>query len=337
MPDELRVGPVEAILLHPSEPSTAWVGLAGEARPVAAVGTGAVGQAASLFRTSDGGIRWTPLALPAADGTGGVAVSGRVLGVNALVLDPGDDAVVLAATDAGVFRSADRGDTWTPVNEGLPNAPVVDLTVDRSRRLLRACLWGRGVWERRLDDGPPDDIRLVIRATEADDGHRPARRAPSFGTAAAGLVVPGSPDIRIMRRRPAVLGPDPTADEHVDGVLFDLALEEDELVAGTAAHVVVQVSNLGPAPVPAGSPPPAADRARVVLLMAPANDGPPPLPGDLWARLRAGTMAPGPWAPGPSSGTAWCRGRSGPATPVCSACRWRGRRRRTSGAWACWP
>ncbi|WP_380168400.1 hypothetical protein [Jannaschia sp. R86511] len=289
---------VEAVVAHPTDPSTAYVGLAGEARPVAAVGSAtpaevAGGQAATVFRTADGGAHWTALGLPGADGTGGVAVDGLVLGVNALVLDPADDAVLLAATDAGVFRSPDRGLTWAPVNEGLPNAPVVDLAVDRERRLLRACLWSRGVWERRLDDGPPDDVRLVIRATEADDGHRPARRAPSFGTAAAGPVTPGSPDLRVVRRRPAALGPDPTADEHVDGVLVDLALDDDELVAGTAAHVVVQVSNYGPTPVPVGSPPAPAERARVVLLLAEVDAGPPLLPGDLWARIRAGTLPAG--------------------------------------------
>ena len=110
--------------------------------------------------------------------------------------------------------------------------------------MLRASLWTRGAYQRRIDADPPDDVRLLVRATELDDGFRPARAAPSFGTAAAGPVPIGSPDIKVVRRRAAGLGPD--AD--IDGVTFDLEIPHDDIVAGSAADVMVQVSNVGPDP-----------------------------------------------------------------------------------------
>jgi hypothetical protein len=255
---------VEAIATHPADPATAWVGLSGEATVPADV--------PFVFRTADAGLTWQVVGQPA---SGGIP-----LGVHALETDPDDPRLVFAATDAGVFRSVDAGDTWAPFSEGLPNAQVVDLTIQPEERVLRAALWTRGVYQRRIDAAPPDDVRLLIRATELDDGVRPARSAPSFGTAAAGPVPPGSPDIRVVRGRPPGLG----ADADVDGVTFDLDVPHEDIVAGAAADVMVQVTNAGPIPVP---PPPgaAADRVRVVLLWAPADAGLPALPPDLWTRL----------------------------------------------------
>ena len=245
---------VEAIAVHPDDPRTVWVGLSGEATVAADPGF--------VFRTTDGGETWKQVGHRVAGGVlQGVTVGGVPLGVHALELDPGDAAVLFAATDAGVFRSPDGGDTWVPFAEGLPNAQVVDLVSDPERRTLKASLWTRGVYERRLDTGPPDDVRLLVRASELDDGHRPVRAAPSFGTAAPGPVPVGSPDIKVVRRRPAGLG----TDANVDGVTFDLDLPHDDVVAGTPAEIVVQVTNTGPTPVP----PPAApitERARVVVL-----------------------------------------------------------------------
>ncbi|NEA30679.1 hypothetical protein [Streptomyces sp. SID13031] len=274
---QMRLGDreVEAIAVHPTDPLTAWVGLSGEAAVPA--------DSAFVFRTSDGGETWQPVGHHIVGGVAQGIVSGGVpLGVHALELDPADPAVLFAATDAGVFRSTDSGDSWAPINEGLPNAQVVDLVSHPEQRVLRAALWTRGAYERRLDADPPDEVRLLVRNTELDDGFRPARAAPSFGTAAAGTVPTGSPDLKVVRRRPAGLG----TDADVDGVTFDLDLPHDDIVAGSAADVMVQVTNTGPVsvPPPGGLP---AERARVVLLWAPLDDGIPVLPADIWTRLTA--------------------------------------------------
>jgi len=47
----------------------------------------------------------------------------------------------------GVWRSTDGGKTWEPLPNALPDAPVFDLQVHPSRRLLRAATHGRGLYE----------------------------------------------------------------------------------------------------------------------------------------------------------------------------------------------
>jgi hypothetical protein len=269
---------VEAIACHPTNANTVYVGLVGEAFVANDPGF--------LFRTTTGGAPWAQIGHNVVGGAAtGIATGGLPLGINAIELDPANPDVVYAATDAGVFRSPDAGTTWAPFGEGLPNAPVVDLAVEPTDRLLRAALWTRGVHERRLDTAAPDDARLVIRAAELDDGHRPPRAAPSFLRAAPEPVLPDSPDIKHVRRRPV------GADVEVDGVAFDLAVPHDDVVGGSDSEVVVQVANYGALAVPPGSPPPAADQARVIALWAPVDGGVPPLPADVWMRLTAGPLA----------------------------------------------
>ncbi len=283
----------EAIAVHPTEPLRAWMGLSGEAT--------VPDDPTFVFRTIDGGASWQPIGHQVVGGVAqGIVSGGLPLGVHALELDPADPTVLFAATDAGVFRSTDSGDTWAPLNEGLPNAQVVDLVSHPEQRMLRAGLWTRGAYERRIDADPPDDVRLLVRTTELDDGFRPARTAPSFGTAAAGPVPIGSPDIKVVRRRAAGLG----TDADIDGVTFDLQIPHDDIVAGSPADVMVQVSNIGPVSVP---PPggPVAEQARVVLLWAPLDNGIPPLPADIWTRL----AAPPPLVVPP--GGAWSVGGDG--------------------------
>jgi len=274
---------VDAIAVHPRDLATAWVGLSGESTTANDPGF--------LFRTRDGGRTWQQIGHKVVGGVAqGIVSGGLPLGITAVELDPDDPQVLFAATDAGVFRSVDSGDTWGPFSEGLPNEQVVDLVSHAELRVLRACLWTGGVFERRIDAEPPDDVRLLIRATESDDGRRPARAAPALGTATTSPLALGSPDITILATRPARLG----TDADVDGVTYDLDVPQDELVAGASALVMVQVTNMGPTPVPVPAPPPGPppeERARVVVLLAGVDDGIPPLPPDFFSRLAAGTLA----------------------------------------------
>jgi photosystem II stability/assembly factor-like uncharacterized protein len=51
--------------------------------------------------------------------------------INALAADSGDPSTVYAATDGGgVFKSTDRGSTWTAMNQGLGDLSVRSLAVD---------------------------------------------------------------------------------------------------------------------------------------------------------------------------------------------------------------
>jgi hypothetical protein len=91
------------------------------------------------------GIRW--------EVRSGTAQANRLLDVehNALVVDPAAPGNIYVGADIGVWHSADHGTTWAPLQNGLPDAPVFDLQMHPTRRLLRAATYGRGVYEIALD------------------------------------------------------------------------------------------------------------------------------------------------------------------------------------------
>lgn len=66
---------------------------------------------------------------------------------NALVVDPQNAGSVYVGTDIGVWYSNNSGLAWSPLENGLPDAPVFDLQIHPAQRLLRAALHGRGVYE----------------------------------------------------------------------------------------------------------------------------------------------------------------------------------------------
>ena len=70
---------------------------------------------------------------------------------NAIVVDPLRALDLYAGADIGVWRSRDAGATWAPMANGLPDAPVFDLQIHPSRRLLRAATHGRGMFEIALE------------------------------------------------------------------------------------------------------------------------------------------------------------------------------------------
>jgi len=70
---------------------------------------------------------------------------------NALAIDPASPDNVYAGADIGVWHSPDGGLTWAPFQNGLPDAPVFDLQIHPTQRLLRAATHGRGLYEIPLD------------------------------------------------------------------------------------------------------------------------------------------------------------------------------------------
>jgi photosystem II stability/assembly factor-like uncharacterized protein len=66
---------------------------------------------------------------------------------NALVVDRQSPQNLYVGADIGVWHSPDKGATWEPLPNGLPDAPVFDLQIHPTRRLLRASTHGRGLYE----------------------------------------------------------------------------------------------------------------------------------------------------------------------------------------------
>jgi hypothetical protein len=66
---------------------------------------------------------------------------------NALAVDRVAPNNVYVGADIGVWHSSDGGRNWSPMQNGLPDAPVFDLQIHPTQRLLRAATHGRGVFE----------------------------------------------------------------------------------------------------------------------------------------------------------------------------------------------
>jgi photosystem II stability/assembly factor-like uncharacterized protein len=69
---------------------------------------------------------------------------------NALTVDRSAPNNVYVGADIGVWHSSDGGMNWSPLENGLPDAPVYDLQIHPTQRLLRAATHGRGVYELSL-------------------------------------------------------------------------------------------------------------------------------------------------------------------------------------------
>ena len=65
---------------------------------------------------------------------------------NAIQFD-GVTGMLYVGADIGVWSSTDKGATWSPMENGLPDAPVFDLQIFQAGRKLRASLHGRGLFE----------------------------------------------------------------------------------------------------------------------------------------------------------------------------------------------
>jgi hypothetical protein len=134
----------------------------------------------------------------------------------------GDPGVVYAGTGTGVWRGeyvpaggADPPDwTWTRLDNGLPEAAVQDLTVERfgDRLLLRAALQSRGVWE--LELGGPAAPKTYLQSA-AFDGRRGASSAAATQFPTVDLFTPmssarwfESPDVQV-RAVPGTVPPLP--------------------------------------------------------------------------------------------------------------------------------
>jgi hypothetical protein len=82
---------------------------------------------------------WTPI-------TGAAPNALPASTINNIVTHPGNGTVLFAGLHIGVFVSYDEGGTWYPFDEGLPNAPVLE--IQWATGFLYATTHGRGLWRR---------------------------------------------------------------------------------------------------------------------------------------------------------------------------------------------
>jgi hypothetical protein len=126
----------------------------------------------------------------------------------AVVVDPEEPTTVYVGTALGVWRGrrATVGQptwTWSPLNNGLPEAAVQDLSLFGKRasvKLLRAAIQARGVWELDLSDSPRP-VRCLFLRSHPNDARRVVPADLTNPTLGEADVWPWyiSPDIKILR------------------------------------------------------------------------------------------------------------------------------------------
>ena len=122
---------------------------------------------------------------------------------NSLVVDPQNHSTLFAGSDVGIYYSTDAGQSWMPYSNGLPGVPVnymkifppagpngqVASNMPDRRRFLRAATYGRGMFERSLDNSFNNSgVNLYIRKNQLDRG---------FYNVPQGKEVSNSPDVKV--------------------------------------------------------------------------------------------------------------------------------------------
>jgi photosystem II stability/assembly factor-like uncharacterized protein len=102
------------------------------------------GWPAQVYRSTDGGAHWANAsgqlptdALPNAP-------------ISDLVIDQYNAEVLYVATDIGVFRSREAGDSWERFEDGMPRIVTSGLALRRASNTLYASTMGRGAYSRWL-------------------------------------------------------------------------------------------------------------------------------------------------------------------------------------------
>jgi photosystem II stability/assembly factor-like uncharacterized protein len=151
---------VNRLAIDPASPMIAYAALATTAGP-------------SLFATSNGGARWEARA------SGLPPFAALVVRV-----DPAAPDVLYCGNAVGVYRSMDRGETWSRFGTGLPAASVQDLQVGDGGR-VRIATYGRGAWEIDVSHTTPGRGAPVLPCPSGGPDcpePRPTRVVPLPGT-----------------------------------------------------------------------------------------------------------------------------------------------------------
>lgn len=118
----------------------------------------------AIYRSGDGGRKWTRIALPpvAKGHVAAAAVSGK-----------GKGAWYLGGPGVGVLRSEDGGRNWVAQNKGLPDGEIIALTAHADQPdTVYAVLAGIGIFRsedagaswRLMDKGPREDIVQFVHS-----------------------------------------------------------------------------------------------------------------------------------------------------------------------------
>ena len=230
-----------------------------------------------VFRRLSGGSAWEP------------RVGGLLQGnpINTIVIDPMNQTRLFVGADIGIFRSEDGGGIWQLWDHGLPNAPVYDLVIQPSRRLLRAATHGRSIWERPIDSSSCSPVDVYIRDNIVDTGRViPSPEGVPHPFEPATVRHWQSPDIKVDASDPGYQ----TTTAVDDFPTFQADLQHETARRTVDNRFYAQAHNRGPN---------TAHNVKVRAFFAPTSPGLPPLPADFWSMGRpfVGSFMGGQWMP----------------------------------------
>lgn len=241
---------------------------------------------ASLAVSEDSGLHFSAVTVDTLTFPDSSTLDGRHNYANAVTIDPTQPALMYIGCDVGVFKYQIGVDaTPQAFNQGLPNAPVLDLDIwprsgSTGPKVLRAATHGRGIFEANLETAASHTVNIYVRDDVVDDGRDPLTDATSpdpFGTGT--VSASASPDIkiesdyRIAGTPTRVSTTDYTPTGPLDFIGF-ASLDEGTLVGGRSSTVWMQVHNRGPAP---------ATNVQVRAYWAQKSSGTlPDLPSGFW-------------------------------------------------------
>ena len=221
---------------------------------------------------------------------------------HAIVVDPSNTNNVYAGSNVGVWQGIKSGASWSwsLFSNNLPPCMVSDLAIHDGARLLRASLYGRGVWEVSLGNSDPD-VDLYMRANHADSGRLGGSGRFSWvegGSDPTALNQQAwhwmSADIKVRRasllNNPPLNSPPDFLDFafHIGDYLQPSTRMETADTTGPNS-IFVEIHNRGPVVVPKAN-------LRVLLLLAPCGAGLPLLPNDYATRIVNGDTSNWPSA-----------------------------------------
>jgi hypothetical protein len=133
---------IGAVALSPQNPEVIYAGTGDPHRNLLP------GDGLGIFRSTDGGINWTPTGLDLARSECANGLMSQSV-VNRITIRQANTIDVFAATNSGLFKYSEDGrDCWRLVTDGIPtNVNVSDLVSDRFQGTLYAAVASQGIFK----------------------------------------------------------------------------------------------------------------------------------------------------------------------------------------------